>query len=91
MKPKDRNPKLILRDLLAIDRTRLSNERTFLSYFRSFIVIVSSGIAIMKIDMLSEIHDLGIAFIVLGPIMLFIGIGRFFYVRKHIRKLYDIE
>lgn len=91
MKPKDRNPKLILRDLLAIDRTRLSNERTFLSYFRSFIVIVSSGIAIMKIDMLSEIHDLGVAFLFIGPIMLLIGVARFFYVRRHIRKLYDVD
>lgn len=91
MKPKDKNPNLILRDLLAIDRTRLSNERTFLSYFRSFIVIVSSGIAIMKIDMLTEIQSLGYAFLVIGPLMLLVGVGRFLYVRRHIKKLYDVD
>lgn len=86
-----KNDKLILRDLLAIDRTRLSNERTFLSYFRSFIVIVSSGIAIVKIDLLDEIQGLGIAFIVIGPMLLVIGLARFFYVKKHIKKLYHFE
>ena len=91
MSPKEKNPNLILRDLLAIDRTRLSNERTFLSYFRSFIVIFSSGVAIMKIDLLSEIQGLGYAFMIIGPVLFIIGIARFFYVRKHIRKLYDVD
>lgn len=83
--------KLILRDLLAIDRTKLANERTFLSYFRSFIVIVSSGIAIIKIDFLEEIQNLGWAFIFIGPALLFVGVLRFFYVRKKIEQYYNFE
>lgn len=83
--------KLILRDHLAIDRTKLSNERTFLSYFRSFIVIVSSGIAIIKIEFLEEIQNLGWFFVFLGPALLVIGIVRFFYVRKKIRNYYRID
>lgn len=83
--------KLILRDLLAVDRTKLANERTFLSYFRSFIVIVSSGIAIIKIDFLEEIQNLGWAFIFIGPALLLVGIFRFFCVRKKIDQYYTFE
>ena len=80
--------KLILRDKLAIDRTRLSNERTFLAYFRTFIVILSSGMAILKLEVLEEINNLGYFFLIISPIILLIGLIRFFHVRKHIRKLY---
>jgi putative membrane protein len=83
--------KLILRDWLAIDRTKLANERTFLAYFRSFIVIVSSGVAIIKIEFLEEIQNLGWIFVILGPVLLLIGIIRFFYVKRHIKKLYDFD
>ena len=81
--------KLILRDKLAIDRTRLANERTFLAYFRTFIVLFGSGAAILKLEVLSEIRNLGYFFIIASPLLLLIGIIRFFYVRKHIRKFYD--
>lgn len=90
MERKDK-PQLILRDWLAIDRTKLANERTFLAYFRSFIVIVSSGIAIFKIEFLEEIEQLGWIFVITGPVLLLIGIMRFFYVKRHIRKLYDFD
>ena len=83
--------KLILRDLLAIDRTKLANERPFLSYLSSFIVIVSSGIAIIKIDFLEEIQNLGWVFIFIGPALLVVGVLRFFYVRKKIEKYYTFE
>ena len=46
--------KLITRDWLAIERTKLANERTFLAYFRTVIVIFGSGIAILKLEILSE-------------------------------------
>lgn len=84
------NPKLTLTDILAIDRTRLANERTFLGYFRSFIVIFSSGAAIIKLDFLDELHTLGVFFMIIGPLLLITGIARFFYVKRHIKKLYNI-
>lgn len=82
---------LITRDLLAIERTRLANERTFLSYFRTSVVILSSGFAIMKLDVLEEISDLGIFLLFLGPAILVLGIVRFLYVKKQIRKYYIIR
>lgn len=39
---------LILRDELALDRTRLANERTFLAYARTAIMLVVSGVTLVK-------------------------------------------
>lgn len=80
---------LITRDWLAIDRTKMANERTFLAYFRTFIVILSSGVAILKVDILQDMIDLGFFFILLAPVILVIGLARFLYVRRHIRKYYQ--
>ena len=40
---------LILRDHLAIDRTKLANIRTFLAYFRTALLVCASGISFIKI------------------------------------------
>ncbi|WP_324719543.1 DUF202 domain-containing protein [Salinimicrobium sp. HB62] len=77
---------LITRDWLAIDRTRMANERTFLAYLRTFIVVLSSGVAILKVDALEDMLDLGIFLLVIAPIIFIIGLIRFLYVRRHIRK-----
>ncbi|WP_235942491.1 DUF202 domain-containing protein [Salinimicrobium oceani] len=80
---------LITRDWLAIDRTRMANERTFLAYLRTFIVILSSGVAILKVEALEEMFDLGVFLLVLAPFIFIIGLVRFLYVRKHIRKYHS--
>lgn len=79
---------LITRDWLAIDRTKMANERTFLAYFRTFIVILSSGVAILKVEILQDMVDLGFFFILLAPIILVVGLIRFLYVKRHIRRYY---
>ncbi|NND34533.1 MAG: DUF202 domain-containing protein [Saprospiraceae bacterium] len=83
--------KLITRDWLAIERTRLANERTFLAYFRTFIVFLSSGFAIIKLEILQEIEYLGYVLTSLAPIILIIGVARFYYVRKHTRRFYKFK
>ena len=82
------NEKLITRDWLAIDRTKMANERTFLAYFRTFIVILSSGVAILKVELLEDMKGLGIFLLIVSPIVLAVGIGRFLWVRRHIHKYY---
>jgi len=82
---------LITRDYLAIERTRLANERTFLSYFRTAVVLLSSGIAVVNLEVLEEISDLGFFLLLLGPSILILGIVRFLYVKKQIKKYYRIK
>jgi putative membrane protein len=85
----EKESELIVRDYLAIERTRLANERTFLSYFRTFVVMLSSGIAVLHVDFLSDIKNLGIILIVVSPMILGIGIARLFYVKRQIQKYYS--
>lgn len=80
---------LSLTDKLAIDRTRLANERTFLAYFRTFIVFLSSGFAIIKLGILTDIKSIGYFLVIVAPILLLIGLIRFFYVKKSIKKYYQ--
>jgi putative membrane protein len=82
---------LIVRDFLAIERTRLANERTFLSYFRTFVVMLSSAFAIMHLEFLSDLKWLGVILLVVAPIILFIGIGRLIYVKRRIKMYYTNE
>lgn len=83
--------KLSTTDYLAIERTNLANERTLLAYFRTFIILVSSGIAIIKLDFLEEINMLGIVLLSIAPVVLLFGVFRFFSMKKRIEKYYSFE
>ncbi len=78
---------LKLSDYLALSRTELANERTFLAYFRTFVVMLSSGIAIIKIKEFAVIYDLGIALCFIAPIIFLIGLFRYFYTKRKIKRL----
>ena len=56
--------------------------------FRTAIVFLSSGFAILKLSVLQEIVSVGYFLTGLAPLMLLVGIGRFLYVRRQLRKYY---
>lgn len=76
-------------DYLALERTRLANERTFLAYFRTFVVFVSSGIAVLKLSLFEEIRYLGYILMIISPIMLSLGIARFYYVKRKLKRYFN--
>ena len=88
LKPKVKESELPLSDFLAILRTKLANERTFLAYFRTFVVFLSSGVAIVKLEFLQSIVEMGYVLIGISPTILLIGVGRLIYVRIKIRRFY---
>ena len=75
---------LSIGEKLAIDRTKLANERTFLAFFRSFVVMLSSGLAIIKLEFLENIYILGILLIIIASLLLIYGILHYFRVNKRI-------
>lgn len=79
---------LITRDWLAIDRTKMANERTFLAYLRTVLVILGSGIALLRVEMLHDLRSFGFVLIGIAPFILIFGISRFFYIRGQIHKYY---
>ncbi|WNH10441.1 DUF202 domain-containing protein [Thalassobellus suaedae] len=86
----DKNPPLITRDWLAIERTKLANERTFLACFRTFIVFLGTGITLLKLEFFSEIKSFGIILLAISPVILIIGLLRLFSVKRTIKKHYKL-
>jgi putative membrane protein len=81
---------LILRDYLAIDRTKLANLRTFLAYFRTSLLVCASGISFFKIfsdELIIKI--IGLILIPISIVIFFYGVSTYFIFRKRIKSLYD--
>jgi len=81
------NP-LIIRDYLARQRTRMANERTLLSYIRTSLYFLVSGTALIKVDDLENISDLGYISFAISIILVMIGFFAFFRVKRKMRKGY---
>ena len=76
---------LILRDILAKDRTILANERTLLSYIRCFLNFIITGISILKLFNDLSIKILGITLIFISFFFLIIGIKRYLKINKNLK------
>lgn len=79
---------VILRDYLAIERTRLANERTLLSYIRSSLYLSLGGIAFFQLKDFPNFKYLAIISLVFSAIFLVIGIYRFTLLKKSLKRLY---
>jgi putative membrane protein len=76
---------LILRDHLALDRTRLANERTLLSYVRTALMLAVAGATAVKfVGEHPEVIVTGWIFIAVGIAVGVIGIWRFLAMRRDI-------
>lgn len=80
---------IILRDHLAMERTKLANERTLLSYIRSSLYLVLGGIAFLGMKDLMEIRGLGYFSLALSFIILVVGITRYYQLNRHLKRLYE--
>lgn len=82
---------IILRDHLAMERTKLANERTLLSYIRSSLYLMVGGLAILGMKDFEEIRYVGYFSLVLSVIILIIGVTRFVQLKGHLKRLYSKE
>jgi putative membrane protein len=80
---------IILRDHLALERTKLANERTLLSYIRTSLYLVLGGIAFLGMRDLEEVKTLGYFSLILSIFVLLVGIIRFYQLKKHLKKVYE--
>lgn len=71
------NEQIILRDYLALERTKLANERTLLSYIRSSLYLLLGGVALLQLQGFERISYLGYLSLTLTVLLLMIGIYRF--------------
>lgn len=80
-----KSDELILRDHLALDRTRLANERTLLAYIRTAFILVVAGATALKlfVDTPAVVITAWL-FIGLGVFVAVFGAWRFVVMRRRI-------
>ena len=83
--------KIILRDFLALQRTRLANERTFLSYNKFSLYLVTAGVALVRIDNLRPFRMLGYVALGASGLVFLTGLVRFFFLRRQLKKFYQTD
>lgn len=80
---------IILRDYLAMERTKLANERTLLSYIRSSLYLLLGGIALLQLQGFESIRFLGYVSLALTVILLIIGIYRYQKLNRQLNTYYQ--
>lgn len=79
-----KNEEWMLRDYLALERTKLANIRTLFSYIRTALYLLTAGIGILQIESISHLDELAWVCIITGIILFFLGFFRYWKLRKHL-------
>ena len=79
---------MILRDHMALERTRLANERTVLAYTRSSCYLVIGGLALVQLEGQGDLLWVGLLSLVLSAAFLVIGIVRFMGLKHQLKGSY---
>lgn len=79
------NKDLVLREYLAIERTKLANERTLLTYIRTGLYFLVAGSTLGHLIDTPFWNQMGVPLIVVGAIITAIGIARFLTVARQIK------
>jgi putative membrane protein len=83
------NEEIILRDYLALERTKLANERTLLSYIRSSLYLMLGGIAIIQLEGFESIKFIGYICLGLTILLVIIGLYRFNKLNRQLKGYYE--
>jgi len=81
--------KIILRDYLALERTRLANERTLFSYIRTCLYLVIAGIAFIQLKEFASIKWLGYFSFAVSLVVLITGLINYLVLRKKLLGFYN--
>ncbi|MEP4782703.1 MAG: DUF202 domain-containing protein [Algibacter sp.] len=79
---------IILRDYLAIERTRLANERTLLSYIRSSLYLLLGSIGFFQLKDFPNFKYLALVSLIFCVVFFVIGLYRFTLLKKSLKRLY---
>lgn len=80
------NKDLVLREYLAIERTKLANERTLLTYIRTGLYFLVAGSTIGHLIETAFWNLMGSPIIIIGVVIMAFGFIRFFRVARVIEK-----
>lgn len=77
---------LILRDHLAVDRTRLAVERAFLAYIRTGLAFLVAGVSGYNLFQSVWIRSFGLTFLLIGVAIVFWGGFRGYRLSKNLKR-----
>ncbi|TBW30306.1 DUF202 domain-containing protein [Gramella sp. KN1008] len=79
----------LIREHLALERTKLANERTLLSYIRASIYLLISGLALLQIKEYQGISLTWLGYLALFICVLFllVGVSRYIALERKLNKL----
>ncbi len=80
---------IILRDYLALERTKLANERTLLAYSRTSLYMLLGGIAFLQLEDFSNIIWVGYLAIGMSIVLIIVGIYRYFLIKYRLKNYYS--
>jgi putative membrane protein len=83
--------KPILRDFLALERTKLANERTFLAYIRTSLYFLLGGLAFIKLEEFENAVFLGYISLGISILLIVLGMFKFLVLRKRIKKRHSLH
>lgn len=89
--PFENKEEIILRDYLALERTKLANERTLFAYIRTALYLVLAGMTILQLNNFESIHWIAFLSIGLSIIILIIGIWRYTKLNRQLKHYYITE
>ncbi len=78
---------LILRDVLALERTALANERTLLAYVRTGLALLGGSIGLIHFVGIGWVEVIGWITLPSAPVVFAVGARRFFQVRRRLREV----
>ncbi|WP_294559054.1 DUF202 domain-containing protein [uncultured Bacteroides sp.] len=84
-----KDEELILRDYLAIERTKLANVRTLFAYIRTSLYLLTAGIGILQIDSIAQLDGLAWVCIIAGIILFFFGFVNYLKIKKQLKCYVD--
>jgi putative membrane protein len=82
---------IILRDYLALERTKLANERTLLAYSRTSLYMILGGIAFLQMEDFVNIIWVGYVALGLSIVFIIIGIYRYLLIKYRLDNYYTNE
>lgn len=84
----ENSEEIILRDYLALERTKLANERTFLSYVRTSLYLLLASATLYTVKVFGNLESVGTISLLLSIGIFAVGIYRFNLLNYKLNKLY---
>lgn len=77
---------LILRDRLALVRTKLANERTLFAYVRTSLYLLTAGIGILEIDSIRHLRIIAYLSLFFSVVLFFKGFVRYWQLNRRLKR-----